>query len=255
MKPKERQAEILAILRAMQKEIQVDKLSNILGVSPLTIRRDLKRLSKDSTIIRTHGGCILVGRAALETEYHKNVAHNFYLKQAIGKYAAKIPKKGQVLLINDGSTTYHLASYLGTQGPLTVYTNSIAMISEINRFRDIKLYLLGGEYNPDLYYLSGSLTEQMLDMLNFDIVFLGVDAVDENGRCLVSTPEVARLAKTMLRSASKKVLLADHTKVRAYSYVEYGTLEEFDNWITTPGITNAALKKFKKMTTVLEAEV
>ena len=69
-------------------EVHVDELSRILKVSALTIRRDLKELSEQKAIIRTHGGCLLAGRVALESEYHKKVATNFDLKQKIGKRAA-----------------------------------------------------------------------------------------------------------------------------------------------------------------------
>ena len=130
---------MLSILRAMQKELHVEELAEMLDVSPLTIRRDLQQLTEQKTIIRTHGGCLAAGRAALETEYHHKVAQHFELKQAIGKAAAKQVQPGNILLINDGSTTFHLAANLEGKSPLTVYTNSLAMISELSRFKDITI--------------------------------------------------------------------------------------------------------------------
>ncbi len=250
MKPKERQTEILAILRALQKEFRVGELAHMLGVSPLTIRRDLGQLSRNKAIIRTHGGCLAPGRASLETEYYKKVALNFALKQAIGKAAAQKVTSGEIILVTDGSTTYHLASNLGGLGPITVYTNSLAMISELSRFSYIKLYILGGEYDPELYSLGGSLTEQMLEQIRFDRVFIGVDAIDDDGRCMVETLKEARLTQAVLRSGRQKVLLADHTKVGAHGYVSYGTLQDFDLWITTPGISKEKLREFRKKTKI-----
>ena len=253
MKPEKRQNEILAILHAMQKELSVEELAQMLDVSPLTIRRDLKQLSGDKAIIRTHGGCLAGGRAALDNEYQKKVALNFELKQAIGKTAAKEVKPGEIILINDGSTTFHLSFYMGGLGPLTVYTNSLAMISKLSRYDDINLYILGGEYNSDLYSLNGSITEQMLEMFNFDLIFLGVDAIDDKGRCMVNTLAEARLTQIMLRSGRKKVLLADHTKVGAKSHFTYGTLRDFDIWITTPGMNNKKFIELKKYTHITES--
>ena len=252
MKPEERQNNIITILRAMQKELHVEELANMLGVSQLTIRRDLQQLSKVNSILRTHGGCLMVGRAALETEYHKKVALNFELKQAIGKTAADEIEQGEVLLINDGSTTFHLATHLGRIGKLTVYTNSLAMIAEFSRFNNIELYILGGEYNDELYSLSGEITVQILELFHFDSVFLGVDAIDDEGRCMVNTPQEAQLTQIMLRSGRKKVLLADHTKVSAKGYVAYGTLQDFDMWITTPGINSSKLEEFREKTHIKE---
>lgn len=253
MKPEERQNEILAILRAMQKEFHVEELAHMLGVSALTIRRDLKQLSLDKSIIRTHGGCLAAGRASFEARYYKKVALNFEMKQAIGKTAAQLVATGETILINDGSTTYHLATYLGGRGPLTVYTNSLAMISELSRFAGIKLTILGGDYNPGLYSISGSLTENMLDLLHFDTVFLGVDAIDETGRCMVGVSAEASMTKAMLRSGTRKILLADHTKTESQGYIAYGTLRDFDTWITTPGIKEEQLKIFSEFTHIVEA--
>lgn len=253
MRSEERRNELLSILRAMQKELRVEELAGMLGVSPLTIRRDLRELAGDKAIIRTHGGCIAVGRAALESEYHGRVALNFELKQAIGTAAAREVRTGQQILINDGSTTFHLAASLGNAGPLEVYTNSIAMISEFSRFRNIRLYLLGGEYNFALYSLGGSMTERMVEMINFDVVFLGADAVDKRGRCLVGSQGESRMTQVMLRSGKKRVLLADHTKAGAYGSIAYSSLDEFDLWITTPGIPHDTMKNYRKQTHIVEA--
>ncbi len=96
----------------MQTELRVDDLARMLGVSALTIRRDLEQLAADGLVIRTHGGCIAAGRAALESEYHSKVAQNFVLKQAVGRAAAAEVRPGSVVLVNDGSTTYHVAAHL-----------------------------------------------------------------------------------------------------------------------------------------------
>ncbi len=239
----------------MRREFRVEELAGMLGASQLTIRRDLQKLSDEKALIRTHGGCLASGRASFEIEYYKKVALNFELKQAIGKTAALQVKPGDKLLINDGSTTYHLASHLDDKEQLTVYTNSLAMISELSSNSNISLHILGGEYNRDQYSLSGGLTEHMLERLHFDLVFLGVDAIDSEGRCLVSHQREARLTEIMLKSGGVRILLADHTKVNMDGYVAYGTIHDFDMWITTPGMACEKHDAFEKKTTIVEAVV
>ena len=254
MKPSQRQNEILTLMRALQKELKVEELAALLNVSSLTIRRDLQQLSRQRAIIRTHGGCLSISWAALETEYSRKVSLNLELKQAIGKAAVEQLKPGDALLIHDGSTTFHLASNLSSKTPLTVYTNSLAMISELGRVPAVSLYIIGGMYNPNLYSLRGSLTEYVLESLNIDVTFLGADAIDDEGRCLASSPEEASLAKCMLRSGRRKILLADHTKLNARGNVVYGTLNEFELWITTRGIGESRLQKLGQQTHIHEAE-
>jgi DeoR/GlpR family transcriptional regulator of sugar metabolism len=253
MRPESRQNEIVALLRAMQTELRVDDLASMLRVSPLTVRRDLEQLAADGRIIRTHGGCIAAGRAALETEYHSKVAQNFELKQAVGRAAAQEVAPGSVVLINDGSTTYHVAAHLEEKAPITVYTNSIAMITDLGRIPGIALYILGGKYNRELYSLQGSLTEQILEGQQFDLCFIGADSVTPEGLCMVVTPEEASLTRAMLRRARRRVLLADHTKCAGTGYHAYGTLKDFSLWITTPGIPPAVLPAFRTMVEIKEA--
>jgi DeoR/GlpR family transcriptional regulator of sugar metabolism len=253
MKPGNRQSEIVALLRAMQTELRVDDLARMLEVSALTVRRDLEQLAADGMIIRTHGGCIAAGRAALESEYHSKVAHNFSLKQAVGRAAAEEVQPGSVLLVNDGSTTYHVAAHLEHKVPLTVYTNSIAMITDLGRIPGIALYILGGRYNSELYSLQGSLTEQILESQQFDLCFIGADTVTPEGQCMVVTPEEASLTRAMLRRARRRVLLADHMKCGTGGYFAYGTLRDFNLWITTPGIAPELVRFYRTLVDIKEA--
>ena len=255
MKPKERKDQIFSYLHAMQRECTIDELAEKMHVSPLTIRRDLNDLLERRLIVRTYGGCMYGGMSAIESEYHKKVTTNYEIKQAIGKAAARHVSNGDVILINDGSTTYHLATCLGRLESLTVFTNSIAMIPAFNSHGNIVIYLLGGRYNIGYNHLSGSLTEQMLEKMSLDIVFLGVDAIDPDGRCLSNTTEDARLAQMMLRAARKKVLLADNTKINGKGFHSYALLEEFDLFITNKSDDKGLIKKFREMTTIQEVRL
>ncbi|MBA4387734.1 MAG: hypothetical protein C0404_07115 [Verrucomicrobia bacterium] len=253
MKPEERQDKILRRLRALQREWRVEEIAKSLDVSPLTIRRDLDALASEGAILRTHGGCVYAGRMALDSLYHQRVALNFDLKEALGREAAKEIRPGSIVLINDGSTSFHLAAHLESVGRVTVYTNSIAMVPELIRHPGVRLYIIGGEYYRDLLCLGGSLMQKTLEHLKFDIVFLGADAVDKDGNCLVQDQETARITQMMLRTGRRKILLADHTKAAAGSHVRYGSLSDFDAWITTPGLPAADVKRFARMTEIKEA--
>jgi DeoR/GlpR family transcriptional regulator of sugar metabolism len=101
MQPNERQQLILAQLHALQSELSVEDLAQKFGVSALTIRRDLDRLENDNAVLRTHGGCVL--RTSVESAYHKRIALNFELKQAIARAAAQEVKAQHVILINDAT--------------------------------------------------------------------------------------------------------------------------------------------------------
>ncbi len=253
MKIQNRQSKILEILRAIQRIVTIEEFVEILEVSSITIRRDLQELEEKKAIIRTHGGCMLAGRLAMETEYHKRVAINFELKRAIGKRAALEINDGDVILIEEGSTAFHLSTHLSHFKSLSVYTNSLALISELSRLPNITLNLLGGVVNIEQYSVSGFLTESMIEHIRFDKVFLEVDALDTSGVCYENNESVARLAKIMLRQSKERILLCDHTKIGRNAYFSYASLDDFDKWITTPEINTEQLNFFKKKTEVIIA--
>jgi DeoR/GlpR family transcriptional regulator of sugar metabolism len=253
MKPEIRRQNILSRLRALQQEWRVDELAKALKVSPLTIRRDLDCLAREGAIVRTLGGCVAAGRIQ-NSAYQQRVATRFDEKQAIGKEAAREVREGDVLIVNDGSTTFHLASCLGQCGRITVYTNSIAMIGELSRFPDVRLYVLGGEYHSDMFYLGGGLSERVLETIGADLVFLGADAVDSRGRCLAADQDMARIAQMMLRRGKRKILLADSSKLDEAGGVAYGTLADFDLWITSSLPDRDVYKRFRKRTEIREVK-
>ncbi len=252
MRPEERQQQILYLLRAIQRVWSVEELTDSFHVSPITVRRDLDRLERDGVIVRTHGGCISVIHSGFESAYQEKIAFNFMLKQAIGKFAAQQIHDGECILILDSSTTFHLASYLGNHQDLTVYTNSIALITELARFSDVDIFVLGGKYNRDMLFLEGSLTHSVIELINFDNVFVSVDAIDVTGKCMVSNHETARMIQVLFRQTKKKTLLTDHTKVESKGNAICCRLSDFDLWITTAGILEKHLKKFKTMIKIKE---
>ncbi|OGK09471.1 MAG: hypothetical protein A2Y63_06590 [Candidatus Riflebacteria bacterium RBG_13_59_9] len=255
MKPEERQKQILELLRAIQREWSVDELAKAFHVTTMTIRRGLAELHRQGVVVRTHGGCISVIHSGFESVYQRRVALNFALKRAIGRYAAQLVRDGQSILILDSSTTYHLASHLENHRDLTVYTNSIAMITELAKSPNLDIYVLGGKYNRDMLFIEGSLTDGVLEAVQFDAVFISVDTIDESGRCLVANHDTARTIRIILEHATKKTLLTDHTKVNSSGKVVCCHLSDFDMWITTPGIPRKLLLKYKTLTEVVEVPV
>lgn len=251
MNPNLRQQQILARMRAIQKEWKVEELAAAMKVSPITIRRDLETLGSQGAIIRTFGGGLIDNRRKLAA-YHQRVANNFELKQAIGRAAAAEIRKGDTILLNDGSTTFHLARHLGACGNITLYTNSVVMVSEISSFPNVRLNILGGEYHPDYFYLGGSLLARVLETISADIAFIGTDAVCPDGGCYCHDEDSARVARMMMKHARRSVLLADHTKLNAKSNIKFARLSDFSLWITNKTAQTGVFSKLRKMTKIME---
>lgn len=245
MKTHDRQQRILERLRAEEREWRVEEIAEDVNVSPITVRRDLEALAKQGAVLRTYGGCLYAGRMMKDAGYHRRVSTHYDLKRAIGRKAAQSVRPGESLLLDDGSTCFHVAAQLREVRPLSLYTNSMTVVAELSGQPGVKVILLGGEYDAERQHLGGPPTEWILERLQFDRVFLGADAVDAEGRCLVHSSVVARTAQMMLKRARIKVLLADHTKCGASAHAAYARLSDFDEWITTPGIAPRLRKQVR----------
>lgn len=254
MKPKERRSNILSILHALQREWHVKELADKLQVSELTIRRDLSEMEKHGDIIRTHGGCIASGNGSFSTIFYKEFERNIKLKRAIGKEAIGIVKGGDTILLGDGSTAYQFAANLKDCGPVTIYTNNIAAIQELKKCQDIKLYVLGGEYDYQFNMLSlkGSMSDRILETLHFNLIVIGTDGISVDGQCLSKNEEIARTNQIILRRGERKILLADHTKIGASANVIYGEIGDFDLWVTSCGLDKGQMQLFKNRTKIKE---
>jgi len=257
MKPKDRQKEILYLLRSHQREWRVIDLSKKFNVTELTIRRDLNELYNQKEIIRTHGGCLTTDNSSFNTNYYKQFERNVAVKKLIGQEAVKFIKPYDTILVGDGTTAFQFAAHLNNTDPFTVYTNSIAAIQELKKCNNIRVYVLGGEYDHDLnmLFLKGSLSDRILETLHFNIVIMGIASINRNGDCLSENEEVARTNQIILRRGDRKILLADHSKVGATTgNVIFGNISDFDLWITSKGIKESSMNKLKNLTEVKEID-
>lgn len=257
VKPNERRKRILRWLEVIDREWYVEELAEKLNVSHQTIRRDLVSLEAADSIIRTLGGCIFNNRDIIKTTYYKVSELNFTHKRFIGMEASKLIQPGNVILIADGSTNYHLASQLGNCGHVVVYTNSISASTVLGRFSNIDLYLLGGRFdiNNEMIFLRGNMTEQMLMKLDFDFVFVSTDAIDENGTCQLRSEDIARTNQIILERGKQKILLADPSKTKATGNFPFAKLSDFDLWITTVGIEEKLMQGFMEQASIKEVSI
>src|SRR5687768_17124747 len=112
-------------LLAERGECSVEELSQVCGVSDMTIRRDLQKLADDGQVVRTHGGASPGNSVSFEFGFLKRLQENAPAKQEIALVAARIIRDGQSVLLDSGSTTLAIARQLINRRRLTVITTSL----------------------------------------------------------------------------------------------------------------------------------
>jgi DeoR/GlpR family transcriptional regulator of sugar metabolism len=193
---------------------RVTHLTTLLGVSDMTVRRDLEVLDRQGLLAKVHGGATAMETAsAVEPGFEVTSQRELREKEVIAARAATLVHPGMAIAITAGSTTWTLARHLFDIADLTVVTNSlkVAEVLHAQQRRDLTVVLTGGLRTPS-DGLVGPIAVQAIRSLHVDMVFMGVQGVDE--RAGLTTPNLleAETNRALVDSARRLVVLADHTK-------------------------------------------
>lgn len=207
----ERRQHILSLL-LRDGRVLVDELSAQLGLSKITIRKDLDYLQAKELLSRTHGGALpaQLGTVFDPTVQEKEVLHHEE-KVRIAAAAAAMVSEGQCIILDSGSTTTEIARAILGFRHLTVITNALNIAAELAR-SDFEVILLGGTLRKNSLSVVGPLAEDVLQEMHADIVFLGVDGFDTTVG--LTTPNIleARVNRAMVKAAAKVVAVCDSSK-------------------------------------------
>src|SRR5260221_8996593 len=144
MKASERRRAILDLV--LTRELNVEQLSATLGVSEVTVRRDLSALAKERRIVRTYGGATArVGTHEPEASLEERKDTQREQKEAIAVVAAAHVQDGDTVLLDGGTTAAALARHLTTRQQLHVVTSNLLTVSVLANARDVRLTLIGGD--------------------------------------------------------------------------------------------------------------
>ncbi len=255
MTPKSRKDRICELL-CTRGECSVGELGRVLGVSGMTIRRDLRALAAAGKAIRTHGGAAMAQRISFEFGFLEHVKEREAAKMAIGRAAAALVRDGRSVMLDSGTTTLALSRQLHGKSGLTVITTSLPIASELQYDEGIEVLLLGGYLRPASPDLAGALTESNLDSMRADLAFIGADGIDANGAVYNHSPEVARMLAKMSAAADRVYVVADGTKLGKTALWRFGHLKDWAGLVTDDGADRSLLASLRKAgVTVIKAPI
>jgi DeoR/GlpR family transcriptional regulator of sugar metabolism len=231
---------------ARQGECSIDELVERLGVSGMTIRRDLSALAEQGKVLRTHGGAAMAERVSFEFDFLRRLREHQAAKEAIAVAAAAVVKDGESVLLDSGTTTLELAKQLRQKERLTVVTTSLPIAAQLQYDRHIEVLLLGGYVRPSSPDLAGAMTEANLESLRADVAFIGAAGVDGHGVVYQTSPEVARLVAKMAASAGRVFVVADSSKLGKTALCRFGRLRDWSALVTDAAADRAFLRALAK---------
>lgn len=210
-------------------------MSELLGVSEVTIRRDLEELERRGVLERIHGGAISSRRLRSEPRYLEAMTSHAEEKRDIGRAAAALVEPGDTLFFNGGTTTLEVFRHL--DGPnLRVVTNHVGIPIEVGD-RDLDLIVVGGQYRAPSNSLVGPFAVEALRRMHATKAFLGVEGISVRSGATTPSASEAEIARLMIeRTRGDVILVADSSKMGAVADFVVTGLDEVTALVTDRGI-------------------
>lgn len=216
----------------------VSHLTDLLGVSAMTVRRDIDVLADQGVLRKVHGGVTAPGApASADGAFRSRVEQMGVEKRAIARRAAELVTPGMAVGLAGGTTTWELAHFLRQVEDITVVTNSLRIAALFERPQRADepytqtVVLTGGVRTPS-DALVGSVAVRALEHLHCDLVFLSPYGLDAGAGITTTNMLEAETDRAFIAAGRTSVVLADHSKWGAIGLTTIVDLSEVDMLIT-----------------------
>jgi len=243
----ERREAILEQLRTTGR-VSVKTLSAEMGVSPITIRQDLRALEKEGQLTRTYGGAIRPppnAQTLLELSFQVRLRQQQAEKNRIGLAAAAMVKPGTSIALDASTTAYALVPHLKQMDSLTVVTNSLPVAQEFFDSPHVQVFMPGGRLRRDAISLVGR--PELLPDINLNLGFFGAVGIEESGGVTDIDPEEVAIKRAMIERCAETVVIADSTKWRRLAPYTVIPTERIAHVISTELADKEVVRRFRAL--------
>lgn len=237
----EREHKILELLMNDNKP-SVNEISEVLGVSKVTIRSDFSSLEEKGFIVRTRGGAF----PAFHPDILESQRHAIEEKNRIAKAAADMIKDGDTVMINDGTTSSLIPKYLLGKRDIHIVTNSTLVFSYARVNASLNLTLVGGAFSSSSEALVGPVTLNDLENFHVKYAFVGTSGFSLETGMTTHLIDGAEVIKKMNLQAEKTILVADSTKYEKNGFVKILSLDHLHCIISDTGLDKDCVTKIKE---------
>ena len=239
----ERREQIIQRLRA-QGSVQVNDLSLLYGVSTVTIRNDLAFLEKQGIAVRAYGGALICeGNApGVEPSVEDKSSLNTAVKRSIAQAASELVKPGHRIILD----SFEIARMLRQHTDVIAMTNGMNVANALLEAEGVELLMTGGHLRRQSQSFYGDQAEQSLQNYHFDLLFLGVDAIDLDRGVSTHNEDEARLNRKMCEVAERIIVVTDSSKFNRSSLHKIIDTQRIDMIIVDEGIPAESLEGLRK---------
>lgn len=235
-----------AIQEAVMAEgaVRIEQLAERFDISVMTVHRDLDELEGRGLLRKTRGVATATATSLVESSDVYRAGRQTAEKEALAHAALDLIEPGQALFLDDSTTVLHLARRLGARAPLTVITNVLTLMNELNGVRGVTLLALGGRYYNWCSAFMGRMTVEAIRELRADAFIMSTAAITDD-TAFFQALETIDVKRAMFDAARSRILLADHTKFEQHALHALAHLTEFDVVVVDDRTPDAHLERMR----------
>lgn len=226
-----RSLELLDTLRRLGGSARTTHLADTMDVSEETVRRTVKKLSKDGMVSRVHGGVFLAGET-LTSGFHQRMGEKSREKKRMAATVASLIPNGASLFMDVGSTTTFVAEALRAKENLLVVTNSLTVAQTLMGHNGNRVFLAGGELQLRGNGVFGAATMTFVANFQLDYAILSTDAFSPETGFLLVDQAMAELARLYVAGADRNILVADQSKSQRKAAMKSCDPADIDVFVT-----------------------
>ena len=229
MQAEERQKRIEDYLQEAE-FASLEELAKQVGASVSTVRRDVTALEAGGSVRRTHGGARVITPKTDEFSFSLRDTHQLAEKEAIGRACAELIHPNQSVIIDAGTTVYHVARYLEDKTP-QILTNSLPVANLFASANRLEVVVSGGVIYPRLGVLVGPPAVESFSKMHADVAVMSSGGITLEG-ITNSHGLLIDIQKAMINAAQKVIFCLDHTKFGRRSVLPLCGIECIDTIVT-----------------------
>jgi DeoR family lactose phosphotransferase system repressor len=232
--------------------IKIYDIKEMLGVTEMTVRRDLKALEEKGLLIRIRGGAKKKEKV-LFTELSHNQKRNINVeeKKYIAKLAGGLIKENDIIYIGPGTTNEMLYDYINVSY-LKIITNSMSIFNKFKDDKRFELILIGGRFRARTDVFVGNFTNELLEKIRVKKAFVGVNGICNNS-ITTSNEEEGVCQRIILDNASEKYILCDSSKIGKEDFYSFYNLRKVTAVLTDDKISTKVKEEYEKIVKIINS--
>lgn len=228
----ERQKLIIELLNKAG-SVSVSRLSEEMGVTEETVRRDLEKLEGKELLRRTHGGALPIEESSNELSLNKRKLTNVESKKVLAEAAVAIIATGDTIFLDASTTTFFMAQEIKRmKRAMTVITNSLRVVTELSDCDSVKLIGIGGLVSNNQSFVGRFAENCIAENYFADKMFFSGKGLVRDSGILESNEQECAIKQQMMKNSNEHYYLCDKSKVGRVGFIKLADAESVTGIVT-----------------------